>query len=84
MAISNGTASNIPTTPHIQPQKSSPRKTATGFMLAIRLTINGVMIIPSIVVMTSEAIDTRLACQADSNWMNAITNAAKATTVGPK
>ena len=53
-------------------------------MLARRLTSSGVMTMPSMVVMASDAIETRLACHADSNWMNATTNAAMATTVGPK
>ncbi len=39
---------------------------------------------PSTVVMASDAIDTMLACHAESNWMNETTNAAMATTVGPK
>ena len=79
-----GTPSNRPHTPHNQPQASTPTKTATGFILLVRLASQGVSANASMKWMVSEIPPTSSATLSEPNCRNATSAEPEVMTTLPK
>ncbi len=75
--------SSSPHTPQSQPQASRPANTATGFMRLARLVNHGVMRLPTMVWMMSEALPTASAMFSEPNCRKPTNADAAAVAMEP-